>query len=91
MTQSGRWQMKEAKYGAYRNVWRIRRAGCGNFKSTSALAPIKEHCIVVVDIHGKLTGVIVDSLSWVLTIEEKEFEETLQLLEKIATMKKGEL
>ena len=38
----------------------------------------KETCIVVVDIEGSLTGIIVDSLNGVLTIEEEQFEGSLQ-------------
>jgi len=45
----------------------------------------KETCIVVVDINGKLTGIIVDFLVGVLTIEEQEFEDTPQLGENIRT------
>lgn len=49
------------------------------------IEPTKENCIVVVDIQGHLTGVIVDFLAGVLTIEEEEFEETPQLGANIRT------
>ena len=38
-----------------------------------------ESCIVVVDIAGKMTGVIVDFLSGVVTLEEDDFEDTPEL------------
>ena len=44
-----------------------------------------ETCIVVVDIQGKLTGVIVDFLCGVVTIEEKDFEESPELGSNIRT------
>ena len=50
-----------------------------------AIEPTRETCIVVVDIDGKLTGVIVDCLSGVVTIEEQEFEETPELGNNIRT------
>ncbi len=45
----------------------------------------KEACIVVVDVKGKLTGVIVAFLCGVATIEEKEFEESPELGSNIRT------
>ncbi|MBF0117254.1 MAG: purine-binding chemotaxis protein CheW [Desulfobacterales bacterium] len=47
--------------------------------------PTKEFCIVVVDISNRLTGIIVDFLVGVVTIEEKEFEETPELGSNIRT------
>ena len=49
------------------------------------IEPTKEHCIVVVDVAEKLTGVIVDFLVGVLTIEEDEFETTPELGKNIKT------
>lgn len=45
----------------------------------------KETCIVVVDIDGKFTGIIVDMLIGVLTIEKSEFESTPELGDHIRT------
>jgi len=45
----------------------------------------KETCIVVVDIDGKLTGIVVDFLVGVLTIEQAEFENTPELGANIRT------
>ncbi|PCI30741.1 MAG: chemotaxis protein CheW [SAR324 cluster bacterium] len=45
-----------------------------------------ESCIVVVDIQGKLTGTIVDFLVGVVTIEEKDFEDSPDLGANINTM-----
>ncbi|MBF0101334.1 MAG: purine-binding chemotaxis protein CheW [Desulfobacterales bacterium] len=45
----------------------------------------KETCIVVADIQGRLTGIIVDFLVGVLTIEPDEFEETPELGQYIRT------
>ena len=45
-----------------------------------------ESCIVVVDINGKLTGTIVDFLVGVVTIEEKEFEESPDLGSNVNTV-----
>lgn len=45
----------------------------------------KETCIVVVDIKGKMTGVIVDFLSGVVTIEKENFEESPELGSNIKT------
>jgi purine-binding chemotaxis protein CheW len=49
------------------------------------IASSKETCIIVVAIGGKLTGIIVDFLVGVLTIEESDFENTPQLGENIRT------
>ncbi|MBF0353340.1 MAG: purine-binding chemotaxis protein CheW [SAR324 cluster bacterium] len=43
------------------------------------IEPGKENCIVVVDMQGKLTGVIVDLLVGVLTVEPDDFEHTPEL------------
>ncbi len=42
-------------------------------------------CIVVVDIKGKMTGVIVDFLSGVITLEKNNFEESPDLGSNIQT------
>ncbi|MCP4756282.1 MAG: purine-binding chemotaxis protein CheW [Proteobacteria bacterium] len=49
------------------------------------MEPTKETCIVVVDIDGKLTGIVVDLLVGVLTIEKSEFEDTPELGANIRT------
>ena len=41
--------------------------------------PTNESCIVVVDIDGKMTGVSVDFLSGVVTLEEEQFEDSPEL------------
>ena len=38
-----------------------------------------ERCIVVVDIHGQMTGVVVDLLSGVVTLEQEQFEDSPEL------------
>lgn len=45
----------------------------------------KEKCIVVVDVIGKMTGVIVDFLSGVVTIEKEDFEDSPELGSNIKT------
>lgn len=45
----------------------------------------KENCIVVVDLNGTLTGMKVDFLVGVLTVEKGEFEDTPQLGSNIET------
>jgi purine-binding chemotaxis protein CheW len=50
-----------------------------------AVEASKETCIVVVDIQGKMTGVIVDFLCGVVTVEEEEFEESPELGTNIRT------
>lgn len=45
----------------------------------------KETCIVVVDVIGKMTGVIVDFLSGVVTIEKEDFEDSPELGSNIKT------
>ena len=45
-----------------------------------------ESCIVVVDIYGKLTGIIVDFLVGVVTVEEAEFEDSPDLGSNINTI-----
>ncbi len=45
----------------------------------------KDTCTVVVDIQGKMTGVIVDFLSGVVTIEKNDFEESPDLGSNIRT------
>ncbi|MDH5561855.1 MAG: chemotaxis protein CheW [Deltaproteobacteria bacterium] len=44
-----------------------------------------ESCILVTDIKGKLTGAVIDQLVGVVTIEEKEFEESPDLGANINT------
>lgn len=39
----------------------------------------KENCIIKVDIHGRVTGAVVDFLVGVTTCEESEFEEELNM------------
>lgn len=45
----------------------------------------KETCIVVVDIQGKMTGIVVDFLSGVVTIEKSDFEDSPELGSNIET------
>jgi len=45
----------------------------------------KDTCIVVVDIKGKMTGVIVDFLSGVVTTEKNDFEDSPELGSNIQT------
>ncbi|MGK5094651.1 chemotaxis protein CheW [Deltaproteobacteria bacterium TL4] len=45
----------------------------------------KETCIVVVDIHNTLTGMIADSLSGVLTVQVDAFEERPQMGHNVRT------
>ncbi|MGK5091121.1 chemotaxis protein CheW [Deltaproteobacteria bacterium TL4] len=49
------------------------------------IEPGRENCIVVVDMQGKLTGVIVDLLVGVLTVEPEDFESTPELGANIHT------
>lgn len=48
--------------------------------------PTNESCIIVVDIQGKLTGIIVNFLVGVVTIEESEFEDSPDLGNNINTV-----
>ena len=50
-----------------------------------AAEPTNESCIVVVDIAGKMTGVVVDFLSGVVTLEQQDFEESPELGSDIDT------
>ncbi len=47
--------------------------------------PTKEHCVVVVELDGQLTGMAVDFLVGVVTVESCQFEQSLRLGAHICT------